>query len=34
MVAKRNKIDIEDIKKWAAKQGELEKYNIFIKKVN
>jgi len=34
MVAKRNKIDIEDIKKWAAKQGELEKYNIFIKKIN
>jgi hypothetical protein len=34
MVVKRNKIDIEDIKKWAAKQGELEKYNIFIKKIN
>lgn len=34
MVAKRNKIDIQNIKKWAGKQGELEKYNIFIKKIN
>ncbi len=34
MVAKRNKIDIQDIKKWAEKQGELEKYNVFIKKIN
>ncbi|MCL5073762.1 MAG: hypothetical protein M1308_23145 [Actinobacteria bacterium] len=34
MVAKRNKIDIQDIKKWAEKLGELEKYNIFIKKIN
>jgi hypothetical protein len=34
MVAKRNKIDIQDVKKWAEKQGELDKYNIFIKKIN
>jgi len=34
MVVKRNKIDIQDIKKWAEKQGELEKYNVFIKKIN
>ena len=34
MVAKRNKIDIQDVKKWTEKQGELEKYNIFIKKIN
>ncbi len=34
MVVKRNKIDMQDIKKWAEKQGELEKYNVFIKKIN
>ena len=33
MVAKINKINIQDIKKWAEKQGELKKYNIFIKKI-
>lgn len=34
MVAKRNKIDLQDVKKWSEKQGELDKYNIFIKKIN
>ncbi len=34
MVAIRNKIDIQDIKKWAQKQGEIKKYNIFSKKIN
>jgi hypothetical protein len=34
MVAKRNKIDIQDVKKWSEKQGELDKYNIFSKKIN
>jgi len=32
MVSKRNKINLSEIKKWAKKQGELEKYNVFIKK--
>ena len=34
VVSKRNKIDMQDVKKWSEKQGELEKYNIFIKKIN
>jgi hypothetical protein len=34
MVAKRNKINLPDIKKWAEKQGEIEKYEIFVKKYN
>jgi hypothetical protein len=32
MVAKRNKIYLPEIKRWAEKQGELEKYNVFAKK--
>lgn len=32
MVAKRNKIDFLEIKKWAEKQSELEKYEVFKKK--
>ena len=32
MVAKRNKIDFPEIKKWAEKQSELEKYEVFKKK--
>ena len=34
MVAKRNKIYLPEIKKWAERLGELEKYNFFIKKIN
>jgi len=33
MVAKRNKINIQDVKKWAEKQGEQEKYKIFVKRL-
>jgi len=33
MVAKRNKINLSEIKKWAKKQGESEKYNVFVKKL-
>ena len=32
MVAKRNKIYLPEIKRWAEKQGALEKYNVFAKK--
>jgi len=32
MVAKRNEINISEIKKWAQKQGEQEKYRIFLKR--
>jgi hypothetical protein len=32
MVAKRNKIYLPEIKRWAEKQGELEKYIVFAKK--
>lgn len=32
MVAKRNKIHLPEIKKWAEKQGEIEKYKVFKKK--
>lgn len=32
MVAKRNKIDIQDIKKWAEAQSEQKKYEIFVKR--
>jgi hypothetical protein len=31
MVAKRNKINIQDVKKWAENQGEQEKYKVFVK---
>ena len=32
MVAKKNKIHLPEIKKWAGKQGEIEKYEVFKKK--
>jgi len=32
MVAKRNKIHLTEIKKWAERQGEIEKYEFFKKK--
>jgi len=32
MVAKRNKIYLSEIKKWAETQGEQEKYDIFVKR--
>jgi len=32
MVAKRNKTYLPEIKKWAEKQGEIEKYEVFKKK--
>ena len=32
MVAEKNKIDFPEIKKWAEKQSELEKYEVFKKK--
>jgi len=32
MVAKRSKIHLPEIKRWALKQGELEKYEVFKKK--
>jgi len=32
MVAKRNKIHLSEIKKWAEEQGEQEKYKIFVKR--
>jgi len=32
MVAKKNKINLPEIKKWAGKQDEMEKYEFFIKK--
>jgi len=31
MVAKKNKINMSAIKKWAIKQGELNKYEVFKK---
>lgn len=34
MVARRNKINFLEIKKWAEKQGEKYKYEIFVKKYN
>jgi hypothetical protein len=34
MVAKRNKINFLEIKKWAERQGEKYKYEIFVKKYN
>ena len=33
MVAKKNKIHYSDLKKWAEKQGEIEKYEVFKKKL-
>ena len=33
MVAKRNKIYLSEIKKWAENQGEQEKYKIFVKRL-
>ena len=32
MVAKRNEINLTEIKKWAEKHGEIEKYKVFKKK--
>jgi hypothetical protein len=32
MVAKKNKIHLPEIKKWAEKQGEIEKYKVFKKR--
>lgn len=32
IVAKMNKINLTEIKKWAEKHGELEKYEVFKKK--
>jgi hypothetical protein len=32
MVAKRNEINLTEIKKWAEKYGEIEKYKVFKKK--
>jgi hypothetical protein len=32
MVAKKNKIHLFEIKKWAEKQGEIKKYEVFKKK--
>jgi len=34
MVAKRNKIYLQKIRKWAEKEGEIEKYGFFRKKVS
>ena len=34
MVAKKNKINLSEIEKWAEKQGEKYKYEIFAKKYN
>ena len=33
MVARRNKIYLSEIKKWAETQGEQEKYKIFVKRL-
>lgn len=33
MVAKKNKVYLSEIKKWAEKQGETEKYDVFKKKL-
>lgn len=33
IVAKRNLIDMQDVKKWAEKQAEKEKYKIFVKRL-
>jgi len=32
MVAKNNKIHLPEIKKWAEKQSEVKKYEVFKKK--
>jgi len=32
MVARRNKIYLSKIKKWAESQGEQKKYEIFVKR--
>jgi hypothetical protein len=33
MVARDTPVDLEVIKKWSKKEGELEKFNIFLKKL-
>jgi hypothetical protein len=33
MVARANEIDLDIVKKWSKKEGELEKYGIFLKKL-
>lgn len=33
MVARDNDVDLDLVKKWSRKEGELEKYSIFLKKL-
>jgi hypothetical protein len=33
MVARDNEVDLELVRKWSKKEGELEKYEIFLKKL-
>lgn len=33
MVARANDVDLDLVKKWSKKEGELEKFNIFLKKL-
>jgi len=33
MVARDNDVDLDLVKKWSKKEGELENFNIFLKKL-